>query len=324
MSAFVSGLAPQLSAFVQHKRSLGHKYRGEVKELRTFDRFVAAEAPGAVALNEEVVRSFVLARPGPSRSNAVTLLRQLGRFLAADDPAVFVAPPKYLHVRRRRPSVRVLTVAEVKLFLDATEFLSDTDRSPHRCLVLGTALRTLLFTGLRRDELRTLRDADVDLHDDVIVVREGKFAKSRYVPVSRELAKRLRAYRSELNERVPARLVSDAFFPGPDGRKPACPDSLYKAFRHTLERAGIKHGGRGEGPRLHDLRHTFAVLRLLVWYRQGEDLNAKLPLLATYLGHVGVTSTQVYLHMTQDLVGEVTRRHEAHFGDIVQPPGGAR
>jgi integrase len=324
VSTFVSGLAPQLSAFVQHKRSLGHKYAGEVKELRTFDRFVAAEAPGALVLTEQVVRSFVLALPSPSRSNAVSLLRQLGGFLAADAPTAFVAPPKYLHVRRRRPSIRVLTVAEVKLFLDATDFLSATERSPHRCLVHGMALRTLLFTGLRRDELRTLRDADIDLHDDVIVVRDGKFGKSRYVPVSRELAKRLRAYRSELNDRVPGRLVSDAFFPGPDGRKLTCPDSLYKAFRQTLERAGIKHGGRGEGPRLHDLRHTFAVLRLLAWYRQGEDLNAKLPLLATYLGHVGVTSTQVYLHMTQDLVGEVTRRHEEHFGDIVQATGGAR
>ncbi len=324
MSVFESSLAPQLIAFVEHKRNLGHRYDGEVKVLRAFERFVAALTPDAVVLTEAIVRSFVLALPGPSRSNAVSLLRQLGRFLAADDPAVFVAPAKYLRVRRRRPSIRVLTVAEVKLFLDATEYLSDTDHSPHRCLVQGMALRTLLFTGLRRDELRTLRDADVDLGDDVIVVRDGKFGKSRYVPISKELAKRLRAYRSELSERVPDRLVRDAFFPGPDGRKLTCQASLYKAFRQTLEIAGIKHGGRGEGPRLHDLRHTFAVLRLLSWYRQGEDLNAKLPLLATYLGHVGVTSTQVYLHMTLDLVGEVTRRHEEHFGDLVQPPGGAR
>lgn len=324
MSVFESGLAPQLTAFVEHKRSLGHKYEGEVKELRCFDRFVAAEAPETVSLNEEIVRSFVLARPVPSRSNAVSLLRQLGRFVVADDPTAFVAPPRYLNVRRGRSAIRVLTVAEVKLFLDATAFLSDTDHSPHRCLVQGMALRTLLFTGLRRDELRTLRDADVDLHADVIIVRSGKFGKSRYVPISRELAARLRSYRSELTERVPERIPSDAFFPGPDGRRPTCKASLYKAFRQTLEMAGIRHGGRGEGPRLHDLRHTFAVLRLLAWYREGEDLNAKLPLLATYLGHVGINSTQVYLHMTQDLVGEVTRRQEERFGDLVQAPGGAR
>ena len=77
------------------------------------------------------------------------------------------------------------------------------------------------------------------------------------------------------------------------------------------------HGGRGEGPRLHDLRHSFAVFRLLSWYEQGVDLRAKLPFLATYLGHVGLETSQVYLHMTRDLVGEVTRRLEARFGDII-------
>jgi len=67
----------------------------------------------------------------------------------------------------------------------------------------------------------------------------------------------------------------------------------------------------------HDLRHTFAVLRLLAWYEQGADLSAKLPLLATYLGHVGLATSQVYLHMTLDLVGEVVRRFEARFGSII-------
>jgi len=323
MSAFESSLASKLISFVEHKRSLGHKYDGEVKALQCFDRFVVAEAPDIATLTEEVVRSFALARPVPSRSNAVSLLRQFGRFLAADDPSAFVAPPKYLNVRRGRPTIRVLTLAEAKLFIDATEFLRDTDRSPHRCFVQGMALRTLLFTGLRRDELLALRDADVDLRADVIVVHEGKFKKSRYVPISRGVATRLRAYRSELMERVPARILSDPFFPGPDGRKRMGRPSLYKAFRQTLDAAGIRHGGRGEGPRLHDLRHTFAVLKLLSWYRQGEDLNAKLPLLATYLGHVGIASTQVYLHMTEDLIGEVTRRHEARFGEILSSSGGA-
>lgn len=324
MSSFASSLAPRLTAFVEHKRSLGHKYDGEVKALRGFDRFLAARGTTEATLTEEMVSAFVLSLPKPSRSNAVSLLRQLGRFLAADDPAVFVAPPKHLNVRRRRATIRVFTLAEVRLFLDATELISDTDRSPTRALVQGTALRTLLFTGLRRDELRCLRDADVDLHADVIIVRDGKFGKSRHVPISRELTRRLRTYRAEICERVPGRTPADAFFPGPDGRKPTCPASLYKAFRKTLDAAGIRHGGRGEGPRLHDLRHTFAVLRLLSWYRAGEDLNAKLPLLATYLGHVGITSTQVYLHMTEDLVGEVTRRHEARFGEILPAAGGAQ
>ena len=111
MRAFSSNLASQLAAFVEHKQSLGHRYESEVKDLYCFDRFVATELPDTTSLTEHVVRSFVLARPAPSRSNAVSLLRQLGRFLAADDLTVFVAPPRYLNVRRGRASIRVLTLA---------------------------------------------------------------------------------------------------------------------------------------------------------------------------------------------------------------------
>jgi integrase len=86
-------------------------------------------------------------------------------------------------------------------------------------------------------------------------------------------------------------------------------------------RAGIPYLGCGKGPRLHDLRHTFAVQRLLLWYEQGVDLTAHLPFLATYLGHVGLAGTQRYLRLTEDLVGEVTRRHAARFGHLITERG---
>jgi integrase len=243
MSTFASSLAPRLDAFVEHKRSLGHKYGGEVKSLRGFDRFLAERGTTEATLTEEMVSAFVLSLPKPSRSNAVSLLRQLGRFLAADDPAVFVAPPKHLNVRRGRATIRVLTLAEVRLFLDATELLGDTDHSPTRALVQGTALRTLLFTGLRRDELRCLRDADVDLHADVIIVRDGKFGKSRHVPISRELARRLRAYRAELSERYRAGARPTPSSPGRTAARAPVPRACTRRFgRHSMRRASATAG----------------------------------------------------------------------------------
>ena len=95
------------------------------------------------------------------------------------------------------------------------------------------------------------------------------------------------------------------------------PKTLYSVFREVLDLAQIRHLGRGRGPRLHDLRHSMAVFRLLSWYEAGADLRAKLPLLATYLGHVGLASTQDYLHMTEDLIGEVMKRQRAAFGDLI-------
>ena len=107
-------------------------------------------------------------------------------------------------------------------------------------------------------------------------------------------------------------------FSGVRGDKDVPRTSFELHFRRALARAEIPYLGPGKGPRLHDLRHGFAVHRMILWYRQGADLNARLPILATYLGHVGLTSSQRYLRVTEDLVGEVTRRYQLRFGSLIR------
>jgi integrase len=106
------------------------------------------------------------------------------------------------------------------------------------------------------------------------------------------------------------------FFPAPDAG-PYSLRTVYGLFRKLLLECGIAHAGRGKGPRIHDFRHTFAVHTLLRWYRDGEDLDAKLPLLATYLGHQNLLGTQRYLHLTAELFPEITARVEAAFGEVI-------
>lgn len=168
-------------------------------------------------------------------------------------------------------------------------------------------------------EALQLRNQDVDLERGVITVLGAKFGKTRFVPLASDsdLVARLKAYRTDITTHGGDSEASAAFFPGPDGHHPGGRTGLYRSFRRALDIAGIIHRGVGRGPQCHDLRHAFAVLRLLSWYKQGEDLKAKLPLLATYLGHVGMASSQVYLHMTQDFVGEVARRQQQHFPDLI-------
>jgi integrase len=138
----------------------------------------------------------------------------------------------------------------------------------------------------------------------------------------KDLAKMLRVYHEALGVGFGLAHEPDhLFFPGPAGRERCHGKNLSRTFHRVIEIAGIGCGSRGKQPRLHDLRHTFAVLRLLRWYEQGEDLSAKLPLLASYLGHIGLGSTQVYLHMTLDIAGEVVRHYEARFGDLIQEDG---
>lgn len=317
MSPMTGPLAHPIDGFLLHKRGLGYTYRDEERLLGILDQVAAEAHLLEPIIDESLVRRFVAAAPRGSRSHYLSVVRQLAVHLAAEDPRIFVPPSRFLNVRRNQSIVRVLSRHESARFLDACDQVVNHPRFPLRRLSHGTLLRVLLLTGLRRGEALALEVSDVDIASAILHVRCGKFGKSRFVPVAADLGERLRSYDAELRSEVAERSAHDAFFPGPDGHSVGRPSTLYHSFRRVLEHAAIPHGGRGEGPRLHDFRHSFAVFRLLSWYEQGVDLGAKLPLLATYLGHVGLETSQVYLHMTHDLVGEVTRRVEARFGDII-------
>ncbi|MBI5549460.1 MAG: tyrosine-type recombinase/integrase [Deltaproteobacteria bacterium] len=193
--------------------------------------------------------------------------------------------------------------------------------SPLRGVVQGTALALLYLTGLRVGEALGLSIKDVDLASASLHVRRAKFGKSRLVPVAADVNEKLRSCRAAVARRLGTRDPEAPFFPGRQGA-PCSRSALSATFREVLACAGIGRDPRGRWPRLHDLRHTFAVHRLIVWCRQNEDLGAKLPVLAVYLGHVGLASSQRYLRVTEDLLAEITRRHQAKFGHLItERPG---
>jgi len=314
MSTFTSPLAPQIERFLAHKLALGFRYRREMAFLRELDGFAALSNRDVIS--ETLVRDFLSRFGHSARPGRLTLIRQLALYLVLEDPRTFVPPRRFLGIRRKRTAIRVLSRDEACRFLDACDRLPDTARYARR-LIHGTALRLLLLTGLRQGEAIALCDQDVDLNQGIITVWNSKFGKSRFVPLAPDLVGRLQSYRQDLADFIGTRRPGDAFFPCPDGHKPTCHSALYTSFRIALTLAGIVHHGRGRGPRLHDLRHTFAVLRLLSWYEAGANLGNKLPLLATYLGHVSLATSQIYLHMTRDFVGEVTRRELDRFRDLI-------
>ena len=319
MSAFTSPLAAQIKYFLAHKRALGFGYRREEWHLRKIDEVAAAR--GAKVISEALVRSCLSRQTRSSRPHHLSVLRELAIFCAMEHRDTFVPPPRFLGIRRLRPVIRVLSREESARFLSVCNGLHGSTRWPHRGLVHGMALWLLLMTGLRRGEMLRLRDDDVDLDVGVITVRQGKFGKLRFVPLATDVIQHLRIYHKTITTMVNDRRSTDAFFPGPDGHGRCKWSALYRSFRRALEVSGIQHHGRGHGPGIHTLRHSFAVLRLLTWYETGADLQIKLPLLATYLGHVELSTTQVYLHMTLDLVGEVARRQEDHFGHLITTEG---
>jgi site-specific recombinase XerD len=220
-----------------------------------------------------------------------------------------VAPLPTVIPRRPPPFVPYIFTREElrRLFqvIDADQRKSCLEPATMHALIL-----LLYGAGLRLREAVNLTNADVDLQRALLTVRNTKFGKTRWVPFGPQLGQTLRPYAA----RVQAPQPQAPFFttrPG-SGVKP---DTLQHNFRILCNRAGIRRtDGANEQPRLHDLRHTFAVHRLTAWYQQGADVQRLLQHLSVYLGHVHIRHTQVYLSMTPELLHEASQRFEHYAG----------
>ena len=321
-----SPLAAALGRFLEGKWAAGYHYRDEARALGALDRVLRETlSPTDPVITAAIVRTFVARRGTESettRAHRLTLIREVCRFLALDDPRTCVPATRFLGIHRRSGVPRVLSLEEGRRFLEACDTLARRRSSPRRELVLRTLLVLLYLTGLRAGEARRLTLQDVDLETAVLRIRDTKFGKSRLVPLAADLAARLQRCRHTVTTALGERSRGEPFFPAPSGQ-PYSLSALRAAFHAVLAAAEIPRWQGGRSLRLHDLRHSFAVLRLTLWYRQQAPLENRLPALATYLGHVGVASSQRYLQLTEDLVAEVTRRHAARFGHLITE-GGAR
>jgi integrase/recombinase XerD len=310
--AFTSSFAWQLERFLALKRAMGYRYRDESRVVRELDRFLTTRlSSDDPVLTMDIARDYVARRGTESdstRAHRLTIVREVGRFLRLEDSRTEIPGPRFLGVMRRAFVPRVLSREEGRRFLQACSRLPPDRRSPIRGDVLGTALRVLYLTGLRRGELLRLTQADVDLDARVLRIHHTKFGKSRIVPIAADVANRLEACQRTVRHHLGACRPDTPFFPHSTGRRYSA-SALREAFHQTLDIAGIARVRGGRRLRVHDLRHSWAVLRLTLWYEQDVDLGAKLPLLATYLGHGELASSQRYLQLTQDVVAEITRRH---------------
>ncbi|MGC2448841.1 MAG: tyrosine-type recombinase/integrase [Candidatus Sulfotelmatobacter sp.] len=312
---FQSVLSTCMEKFLQEKRACGYDYRESTRILQHLDNFVAQEGLSTCELPSSVVRKWLAKKAHESvgtHQERIVVTRQFSRFLLRLGHSAYV-PDSTFAARNRSTFVpRMLTDEELRKFLQAVDALQPTARSPLRHLIMPEVFRLLYGCGFRVSEVLKLRVRDVDLNQGIITVRQGKFRKDRLVPPALPLVNRLRKYAAHFENCPPDAI----FFPGPSGR-PVSSRTVYTMFRQLLLQCGIPHGGRGKGPRIHDARHRFACCVLRRWYQDGADLDAKLPLLATYLGHVNLSGTQRYLHLTAELFPEITARADVAFGDVV-------
>ena len=158
----------------------------------------------------------------------------------------------------------------------------------------------------------------MDLKQGVIIVRDGKFGKDRLVPPAVDMVKRLPIYTERMETVSLEKCTEEAyFFPSSHTQAGWSKTGIYYLFRRLLYQCGISHGGRGKGPRVHDLRHTFAVHCLKKWSEQEKDLTVYLPILKTYLGHDSFKETAYYLHLTADVFSHITLKVETCYPGII-------
>lgn len=311
-----SVFAPYIAEFVRQKRALGCKYNAAAEALNMFDSFCAGLGITEPKLTDALYEAWCRKRPaenGTTHQIRVTYIRQFSAFLH-DNGMEAVAAFHPLPKRSKAFVPYIFTADEIQRLMDAVDRQNavPVPGTPVRHLVYPVLFRMLYGCGLRASEAAKLKTADVDLDAGTAVVRMAKGGKDRMVAMSDSLTRICRGYR--MHGEIQA-FESEYFFPSRDHGYYDT-STLYADFRKYLRLCGIPHKGRGKGPRLHDLRHSYAVHVLNGWAAQGKDLYACLPILQRHLGHARISATEKYLQLVPDAFAQVTGPFESRFGGV--------
>jgi len=308
---FRSLLAPRLQSFLDIRRAVGRDACSDAKILRYLDRFLIGELKPGHALSRPIaerwIETFKHLSSG-TRVNRICTLRQFCLYLSRFDKRTWLVPQYALPTRKRR-APHIYTDREVKRIMKAAKGIGPAHSL--RPAVIYTLVGLLYATGLRIGEARKLTLADVDLRRRLLTIRRTKFRKTRYVPMSENTARALAAFMRKRQAAGFSTNANSAVFVNPEGQAYGHP-RLCTVFLEIVRKIGLRGPTGQDGARIHDFRHSFAVHRLAAWYREGAILPAKLPLLSTYLGHVNVTSSEIYLQATAELLQEANKRFYRH------------
>ncbi len=313
---FTSCLAGKLDRFVDLKCCSGISRNRLVAKLGYFDCFLNSNEFHSQRINAPIVAQY-LEHQAPlaagTRYNRFCVVKQFCTYLTDSEPGSFI--PDSIPSGRGGDvrKAHIYSNDEISSLISAASSLSP--ERPMRAETYATLIGLLCATGMRISEAIGLNIEDFHHDTGLLYIRDGKFSKSRWVPLSESAQQALKRY-MDLRSLSPIHDPEAPLLINLWGKRLNY-NTVYGTFRQLLVQAGL-HSGTGPGPRIHDLRHTFAVSRLLKWYQDGEDVNARLPWLATYMGHVEIANTMVYLHATAELLEEVGNRFEAHYQTTIK------
>ncbi|MGX9948302.1 tyrosine-type recombinase/integrase [Bradyrhizobium denitrificans] len=293
---------PELDRYLAVRRSLGADLRTDERILRRFITF--ADREGAMCVNTDLIlhwlQSLPAANPG-TRATRFNVVRIFAEWLHGID-AKHEAPPRGLvpgQFRRAHPYI--YSELEIAAIIEHARTLPSVYGM--RGLTCSTLFGLIAVTGLRISEAVSLDPTDIDIDHGVLRVRRGKLGKERLLPLDPSVVQRLESYSIERDRLLGRR--PEAFFVTCEGRRLGDCGARYN-FAHVCQQIGLRQPQlylrHGRGPRIHDLRHTFAVRTLLNWYRSGKDVGREMIKLTTWLGHATPAHTYWYLEAVPELL----------------------
>lgn len=308
-----SVVAPHILAFLDHKRALNRKYDVEARALRLLDRYLnTVGIKTLVEITPVVLDTFFLGRPRNRPRSFNHLVGVVGRlFEWMVEHEIIDRTPVTTRLRRRGRTLTpcIFDLPTVQKLVDIAAGLPDTNKGVLRGPSYATIFSLLFGLGLRVGEVARLRCRDVDQERGILAIRDTKFSKSRLVPMGPQLAGRVAAFLAVRTERAGRLSPDDPVFSFTGGR-PINPGTVSQTFHTLVPKLGITVPEGARAPTAHHLRHSFAVGRLLRWYREDGSPAANLMKLATFMGHVDPASTAVYLTITAELLNAAAQRFE--------------
>jgi site-specific recombinase XerD len=322
MTTLHSLLADAIEQFLAHHRTLGKRFDSEAATLLLLDRYLLEQQIASLeAITPALLEAFLGSRPRASARSYNHLLNVLQRFFHWLERQALLCPSP-LRTRPRHVTSQLLPFlfepAQVEQLMRLAADLPDARRAHRRGAAYRISFALMYSLGLRVGEVARLCRQDLDRERHCLIIRQTKFAKTRMVPFGPHLEAQLLRY-LDTDQDIGSALPTDPVISvSRDHRQPLTSHSISRVFQRLLPQLELTLPPDVAAPRLHCLRHSFAVGTLLRWYRSGVDPNVRLSWLSTFLGHVDPTSTAVYLTITDALLGEANTRFERFAAPALQ------
>jgi site-specific recombinase XerD len=315
-------LASAIGAFLSHHRALGKRFDTEEASLRLLNRYLFEQEVETIqAITPSLLEAFVCSRPRTQPRSYNHLVNVLQRFfLWLERQEILIPSPCRLQPRRTtcRRTPFLFGPDQVRRLLALAEQLLD-GRSTHRRGATYRLVFALMYAlGLRVGEVARLCRKDVDRRRQCLIIRQSKFAKSRLLPYGPKVGQALDDHLQQPIPGIELSVEDPLFSLSKNQRIPIYSKTISHTFQHLMAQLGLPVPPGVAPPRLHCLRHSFAVATLLRWYRSGVDPAARLNHLSTFLGHVNPASTTVYLTITAELLDQANERFEHYAASSVQ------